>query len=368
MNIYVDGMFFRLSGIGRIYANVMNALVESDEVSRICTLVPRGREDDFRRTYPSGKIDARFVGFPPLGFSDFFRKAKIIRAFRPPPDLHYFPNFNVPFFLSGRIVSTVCDLIPISPHSDLPVHKRAGFRFLVGRSLRASDRVVCISKFTEAEVSRTFGIPPKRMEVIYPWVEERFLQGTGPDRDQARLVEGDYLLFVGNRFVHKNAQALIEAFRMLLPEFPGLRLVFAGARMRRRDVVDEAMSDPVIGARIVPYLHASDKEIRNLYSFARVFVFPTFIEGFGLPPLEAMAFGVPVVCSDIPVIREVCGDSVSYADPQRPESFAARIREMLSEGPGGFLSREKAGGIYRTFRKDEFIRGYLELFRSELKG
>jgi glycosyltransferase involved in cell wall biosynthesis len=318
LNIYVDGMFFRLSGIGRIYANVMSALVESDEVSRICTLVPRGREDDFRRTYPSGKIDARFVGFPPLGFSDFFRKAKIIRAFRPLPDLHYFPNFNVP------------------------------------------------SEFTEAEVSRTFGIPPNRMEVIYPWVEERCLQGTGPDRDQARLVEGDYLLFVGNRFVHKNAQALIEAFRMLLPEFPGLRLVFAGARMRRRDVVDEAMSDPVIGGRIVPYPHASDEEIRNLYSFARVFVFPTFIEGFGLPPLEAMAFGVPVVCSDIPVIREVCGDAVRYADPWAPWTFRDMIREILTEEVPLDVYRQKGVERARRFSRSASVVSYLGLFRSAM--
>jgi glycosyltransferase involved in cell wall biosynthesis len=363
VNIHVDGMFFRVSGIGRVYENVLGALAASPEVSRITTIVPRAKEAEFREAFPQDKIEARYVGFPPLGFDDFFRKGSIIREFRPAPDFCFFPNFNVPLFLEGKIVSTVLDLIPISRYSDLPRIKRAGFRFLVGRSLRRSARVVCISEFTRDQVAENYGISPDRLHVIYPWVEEGFATDAVEIRMGARLVEGDYLLFVGNRFVHKNLGCLLDAFRTLLPEFPGLRLVIAGARMRPRDDVDAAVSDPALGGRIVQFTNASDVQIRNLYAFARAFVFPTFIEGFGIPPLEALAFGVPAICSDIPVIREVCGNSVEYADPGNPGSFRDAIRDVLlsvETHPSG----EGRGFTGDRFRKEESLRSYMDLFRS----
>lgn len=363
MRIYADGMFFRLSGIGRIYEYAMGALVDSEEVSRIYTLVPRSREQEFPKAFPSRKIEARFVDFSSLSFSDFFRKSRLIGEFRPAPDLFFFPNFNVPFRLTGRIVSTICDLIPMSAYSDLPWIKKLAFRYLVGRSLRVSAKTVCISETVREEVVEEFGIPGDRMSVIYPWVDNGYFRPAGND-DPGRMVQGDYLLFVGNRFVHKNIGGLLKTFLILVNDFPRLKLVVVGARMRPRDAVDDAEENPELRGRVIPFPRATDEELRNLYRHARAFVFPTFTEGFGIPPLEALATGIPVVCSDIPVIREVCGDAVRYAPPDDPAAFAREIRAVLSGPAEGGGSRDRAMERIRSFGKERSMDRYMELFRA----
>ena len=363
MNIYLDGMFFRSSGIGRCYENLLLALEASDDVSRICTIVPRAREDDFRRSFPSAKIDAMFVDFSYLGISDYFRKGFLLRKFRPAPDLFYFPNINLPYFWKGKSISQVNDLIPISRFSDWPWRHRLAFRRLAGRALRLSGTTVCISEFTKQQLMKEYRVSGDRLQVIYPWIDEAFLQGCRKTDPGKPLVEGDYLLYVGNRSAHKNLKVLFDALRLLLPEYPGLKAVVAGARMRPHDAVDAAASDPMLKGHIVQYLQVSDEQIMKLYAFARVFVFPTFIEGFGIPPLEALAFGVPVVCSDIPVIREVCGDAVRYADPYDPASFALEIRSALLDAEKNSIIKETGSGRLSLYRKELSLSQYLELFR-----
>ncbi|TRZ99445.1 MAG: glycosyltransferase family 1 protein [Deltaproteobacteria bacterium] len=361
MRIYLDGMLFRHAGIGRIYQNLLQGLVESPEILRIYTLIPRARKDDFLHEYPYDKIEAVFTDLP-FDYREYFRKGPLIRKFNPAPDIHYFPYHNVPYFLKGTVVSTVCDLIPISPFSCLPWHAKSRFRYLVSHALKVSTRVVCISEFTKSQVLDRFDVSPDLLEVIYPPLED------DPSRDQPvipgedRMVEGDYLLFVGSRNPHKNLKCLIDAFKRLAPEFPGLKLVIAGARMRQRDEVDEASETEGLRGKVIPYVTVTDREIENLYSNARVFVFPSLIEGFGIPPLEAMTHGIPVVCSDITVIREVCGDTVRYADPSDPQDFAKVIREVLT-GPQDPVRVLAGRSRAKTYNREACAGRYIRLFK-----
>ena len=366
MRIYLDGMLFLHAGIGRIYQNLLQGLAGSPEVSRIHTLIPRARKDDFLRRYPYDKIDAVFTDLP-FDYREYFGKGPLIRKFRPEPDIHYFPYHNVPYFLKGTVVSTVCDLIPISPFSSLPWHAKTRFRYLVSHALKVSMRVVCISEFTKSQVTDGFDVAPDLLEVIYPPLGDGLSKGQPVSPGEDPMVEGDYILFVGSRNPHKNLKCLIDAFGKLLPEFPGLKLVIAGARMRPRDEVDEALGIEGLRGRVIPFVAATDREIWNLYSNARVFAFPSLIEGFGIPPLEAMARGIPVVCSDIPAIREVCGDAVRYAEPRDPEDFARAIREAIKIPDGEEAvrrGREKAG----RYSKSDSVAAYLALFRRCLEG
>jgi glycosyltransferase involved in cell wall biosynthesis len=361
VRIYVDGMFFRLSGIGRCYENVLRSLLEDPDVSRVCTIVPIGRRGDFSRTFPSGKLDTIYSDFAHLSFGDFFRKTALIRSFSPRPDVLFFPNFNVPFFLKGKIVSTVNDLIPISKYSDYSALQQAGFRFLVGRALRVSTRTVCISEFGRRQVREAFDVPESRLEVIHPWVPEVF---SGGEKGAERPVEGDYLLFVGNRYLYKNMKGLIAALKLLAPAHPALKAVIVGSPTRSPDDVDTADADPILKGKVVQFRRASDDQLMGLYAHASVFVFPSFMEGFGIPPLEALAYGVPVVCSDIPVIREVCEDSVRYADPFDPRSIADQVRAALTEAEENRVFAEKGRERVRRFNRERSLRQYLDLFRS----
>lgn len=364
MRIYVDGMFYRLSGIGRCYENVLSALLATEDVSRVFTVVPGTRREEFTRQFRSGKLEARFVDFAHLSYGDFFRKAAVIRAFSPKPRVLFFPNFNVPFFLEGKIVSTVNDLIPISKHSDYSAPQRAGFRFLVGRALRVSTRTVCISEFGRRQVMDTFDIPESRLEVIHPWVSESFLAGGGRRPEGRRELEGGYLLFVGNRYGYKNLGGLLASLRMLLPEFPGLKAAVVGVQKGTSRGAERLLADPSLRGRVAEFPRATDEQLMSLYAFASVFVFPSFMEGFGIPPLEALAYGVPVVCSDIPVIREVCGDAVRYADPFDPRSIADQVRAALTEEEGNRAFAEKGRERVRRFSRERSLGQYMDLFRS----
>ena len=364
MRIYVDGMFYRLSGIGRCYENVLSALLTARDVSRVFTLVPGIRREEFTRQFRSDKLEARFVDFAHLSYGDFFRKAAFVRAFSPKPHILFFPNFNVPFFLRGKIVSTVNDLTPVSRYSDYSRLQQAGFRFLVWRALRVSERTVCISEFGQRLVMDAFGVPEDRLPIIYPWVAEAFLGGEDAARRGAVPVEGDYLLFVGNRYGYKNLGGLLAALRLLLPEFPGLKAVIVGVQKGTGGSAEPLMADPSLRGRVAEFPRATDDELKALYARAKVFVFPSFMEGFGLPPLEALAFGIPVVCSDIPVIREVCDDAVRYADPYDPASIAGQVRCALIETEQNGVYREKGIERVRRYTREESIRRYLDLFRD----
>ena len=150
-------------------------------------------------------------------------KGKTIRAFDTKPDLYYFPSFNVPFILGGRIISTVCDLIPLTPVFGLPWHVKSRFRVAIRHAIRSSMKMVCISEFTKRHVMEEFGVAPDHIEVIYPPLHLHDEEEIGALKRQPPLVDGDFLLYVGNRHIHKNVPCLLEALRILKSDFPQLR-------------------------------------------------------------------------------------------------------------------------------------------------
>ncbi len=361
MNLYLDGMWFRHTGIGRIYENLLQGLVEADEVECIHTIVSPGSKTEFLEKFSNRKVLPRFVSYP-YDYREILRKGLALRNLNPKPDLFHFPSFNVPYFLDGKVVSTVCDLIPLTPFFDLPWHMRARFRFAVRHALKRSVRTVCISQATRDHVVKEFGIGTDSLELVHPPLD--FPSGNVPAEagGERPIVEGDYLLYVGNRNPHKNLRCLLDAFRILAPELPEFRVVVAGPRMRKRDDVDVVGEAPELRNRLVEIPSSSDGEIHNLYKHARVFIFPTLIEGFGIPPLEALWRGVLVVCSDIPVVREVCGDVVRYANPRDPADFARAIRLALRE-PQNTERREAGRKWALRYSRGEVTRRYLDLFQ-----
>jgi glycosyltransferase involved in cell wall biosynthesis len=357
MKIFVDGMLFRRTGMGRIYENLVDGLVRSGEVDGISTLVPLRMEREFRERFPSAKITVRFTRLS-FDYREYLQKGRVINREFPGHDVYHFVSTNVPFFLRGKVVSTVCDLITISPLFGLPWHRRCRFEYPIRHAIGRSNHVVCISEFTKSEVCRRFGAPPGKFSVIHPPLAFTDAPGAG----KPPKVAGEYLLFVGNRHVHKNLRCFFAALKLLAPEFPGLKAVVAGSRMTRPDDVDRAMDDPSLKERVVAIEGAGDDEIRGLYARARAFVFPSRIEGFGIPPLEALHAGIPTVCSDIPVLREVCGDTVLYADPLDPADFARKVREALSTANPEY--RVLAGRARAMkYASENANRAYLDLFR-----
>lgn len=364
MSIYVDGMFYRCSGVGRVYENLLAAFAGNADVGEIHTIVPSLHKERFLEQFSHPMIVPTFVGYGPMGFGDLVLKSVALRSLRGKVRLYFFPGHNVPLSVPGRYIVSVNDVTVFSPHFRQPWYRKAGFRRLLSRAIHGAETVVTISETVKADLVREFALPPGKIRVIYPWVKEIFFGPPGDELLPEPLRGKDYILYVGLRIAHKNVEGVIQAFLLLVDEFPELRLVVAGGRYTTPDVVDRWNTDPRLMGRLIEIPGPSDDAIARLFCGAKAFVFPSFAEGFGLPPLEAMASGVPVVCSDIPVFREVYGDAVRYVDPTRPESIAEGVREVLTND--GLSARFALHGRARAelYRRDRSFSAYLDLIRS----
>jgi glycosyltransferase involved in cell wall biosynthesis len=364
MSIYLDGMFYRCSGVGRVYENLLTAFAGNADVGEIHTIVPLPLKSRFLEQFPHPAIRPRFVGYGPMGFGDLTLKSAALRSLGGKVRLYFFPGHNVPLSVPGRYIVSVNDVTVFSPHFRLPRYRKAGFRRLLSRAVHGAETVVTISETVKGDLVREFGLPPGKIRVIHPWVKETFFGPPGDEPLPIPLQGKDYILYVGLRIAHKNVEGVLRAFLLLADDFPELRLVVAGGRYTVPDMVDRLKTDPRLKDRLIEILDPTDEEIVRLFSGAKAFVFPSFAEGFGLPPLEAMAAGVPVVCSDIPVFREVYGDAVLYVDPNRPEAIAEGVRKVLTDE--GLSARFALHGRARAglYRRDRSVNAYLDLIRS----
>jgi len=364
MSVYVDGMFYRCSGVGRVYENLMAAFTGHAGLGEIHTIVPLAFKSRFLEQFPHPAIRARFVGYGPMGVGDLVLKSAVLRSLRGKVNRYFFPGHNVPLYVPGRYIVSVNDVTVFSPHFALSSYRKAGFHWLVSRAVHGAEAVVTISETVKGDLVREFGLPPEKIRVIYPWVKEIFFGPRGDEPPPEPLQGKDYILYVGLRITHKNVEGVLRAFLLLVDDFPELRLVVAGGRYTNPDMVDRWKTDPRLKDRLIEIPDPTDEEIARLFGGAKAFVFPSFAEGFGLPPLEAMAAGVPVVCSDIPVFREVYGDAVLYVDPNRDESIAEGVRKILTDDElsarFALHGRSRAG----LYRRDRSLNAYLDLIRS----
>jgi glycosyltransferase involved in cell wall biosynthesis len=209
-------------------------------------------------------------------------------------------------------------------------------RVVYGRTARASRRVITISEHARETIVERLGLPPGRVRAIHLGVDlERFSPGPEP--------RGDFLLYPANRWPHKNHERLFAAVERL-----GRPLVLTGSGHEGHPAPPFAE----VRGRVPP------DELVRLLRTAAALVFPSLYEGFGQPPLEALACATPVAVSDLPPLREVCGDAAAYFDPLDPESIAAGIEEALRRG--GAAGPTRAAG----FTWDACARAHDEVYRE----
>lgn len=239
------------------------------------------------------------------------------------------------------LVVTVHDLLAFARPEYVPGAYAGVVRFMIRRAARAARRVLTVSEASKQDLVRLLGVPASRV-VVTP------LAGSASSAAPvgALLREPDLLLAIGNRMPHKNFERLLEALA-LIPAASRPRLVVTGSHG------DDPLAPVVDRLGLAAWVELrgwiSDGELEALYARATALVFPTLFEGFGLPTLEAMSRGCPVVCSDLPVMREVAGDAARYVDPLDPASIAAGITAVLGDPVElermAMAGRERAAGF-----------------------
>src|SRR5438128_4959672 len=275
-------------------------------------------------------------------------------------DVLWSPNYNAPAVSRGRLVVTVHDACHLALPDLLDSRLKERYaRLMFGNVERRAARVMCDSKFTAAEITRLTGLAPERMSVIYPGLSESWrAPSTTP-----RPVAVPYLLFVGNVKPHKNLGRLLQAFETLTSRIPHT-LVIVGKRdgfiTPDRAIIRAAER---LGPRVSFTGEVADDVLRTYYAHADLLVHPSLYEGFGFPPLEAMASGVPVAAASAGSIPEVCGDAVAYFDPYSiadmgrvielalgDEQLRASLRERGARQIARYSWRDTAGQIASVLR------------------
>ncbi len=258
---------------------------------------------------------------------------------RQAPDLLFVPSHVLPLIHPRRSVVTVHDLgyhyYPETHTLSQNLYLRASTRF----NARAAARVVADSEATRRDLMRYYGTPGDKISVVYPGRDESL----APVRDAALLaavrerygLRGSYLLYVGTLHPRKNLARLVQAFGALLGSAtelpPDLLLVLAGKKGWLYDDILAEVRRLGLGGRVILTGYVPDEDLAALLSGARAFVYPSLYEGFGLPVLEAMACGTPVVCSDAASLPEVAGDAALTVAPLDTEALAAALARILTD-------------------------------------
>lgn len=360
-------------GVGTYIRNIVRALGARDRENQYFLLGPSDRFREFNEL-PSN--------FLPVPFAYEEESARSLMEFdrvlrHTGCDLVHVPHlFWYPRRTPCPYVVTVHDLLAfIQPSENGSQVKRLLHNFFTRRALEKSARILAVSKFTRQEIVRLYRIPQEKIPVIYNAIDERFRRGHASEADRLMIVERyqvtyPYLLYAGNIKPHKNVTRIIEAFSALKSElekdelFPDLKLVIIGDEVSkhpdlRRTVVKGAVQNDVRFLGFVPI-----DVLRVFYDLAKVFVFPSLYEGFGLPPLEAMAHGTPVVASNATSLPEVVGSAAVLVNPENSfEIMRAVYRVLVDQGLREQL-KERGYQQAQLFSWDEAARRTLETYRE----
>ncbi len=253
----------------------------------------------------------------------------------PGVDLFHGTDHLLPPFRRIRSVFTVHDVIPqLLPEFHLPLN-RWYLTLMFPRFLRRADAVIAVSECTKRDTVRLYGVPEERIHVIYEGVDPRFR----PARDHAVLqqVRGryhlpqEYILYVGTIEPRKNLTRLLEAYHALRQEGFPHKLVFVGAKGWLYQPVFDRMRELGLEDDVILPGYITDEDLPAIYAGASLFVFPSLYEGFGLPPLEALACGVPAVVSDASSLPEVVGDAALKVPPEDTAALAHAMERVLSD-------------------------------------
>lgn len=348
MRIGIDARLYGITGIGRYVKNLILELEKQDQENEYVIFFQKKNFD----WYPSA--NPRFhkveTDFPYYSFAEqLFFPLKIWQA---KVDLMHFVNFNIPLLYQGKFIITIHDLI-YEEHSTFGMSvrnyyyyqlKRLVAWFMLRWSVGRAKKIIVPSQSTKDDLVKTLKVNPQKVVVTYEGIDEGFkgLEARSKELVDDKIlreysIKKPYLLYVSTMYPYKNHQKLIEAFEFLIkePQFDNLQLVLVGKKdffweklfvgVRRKGLGDRIMFP--LNDKDGDYL--TDEKLVVLFKNASLYILPSLKEGFGLTILEAWASGVPVVCSDIAVLREVGGDAVFHFNPQDLLDIKTKLVELL---------------------------------------
>ena len=370
MRIGIDARFYGPTvgggGLGRYVAELVTHLEQIDSNNEYVVFLRKENFHECRVTRPN--FTKRLVDVPWYSLAEQRVLPQEIALAK--VNFMHFPHWNVPIFSRTPFLVTIHDLIliedPMSAHATTRnafVHgvKYAGFRVVIENAIHRSRHIIAVSEYTKQAILKHFRVKSQKITVIHNGVKEPS-DGRGVSLRSLGVVE-PYVLAVGNRYPHKNLETLIQAFVPVFAKHTSASLVLAGRHdvftHRLMKLIDK-LGLPDHAVRFVDL--PADDELGALYRHASLLAFPSRIEGFGIPPLEAMHVGTPVMSSDASCLPEILGDAATFVDPDDDVKMAEVMLTAL-ENPASLKGQvERGHERVKNFRWDTVAKQTLETY------
>ncbi|MNK85326.1 Capsular glucan synthase [compost metagenome] len=332
MRVGIDGRMLYHTGIGRYIQNLLTYLPR-EGVEIVAWLNAQGMKDE-RLDNPY--LERRLCEVPvfhPLEHWEIAKEAQSANL-----DLLHAPHYNAPVFYRGRLVVTIHDLIPLRCPGTMRLKAgEAYFSWLVKHSVKRAERVITVSNYTRTDLLDFTGASESKVVPVLQGVDFKYARkvpsaGLDELRQQHGLT-GRYLLYAGQQKRYKNVGLLIELLKHLRADenFRDVQLVLVGAKDKDADLQAAIARESLESAVVQPGYIREEEQLIALYQGASVFTFPSRYEGFGLPPLEAMAAGVPVISSNRTSLPEVIGDAGLLVDPDDIHEWVRLTKTVLGD-------------------------------------
>jgi glycosyltransferase involved in cell wall biosynthesis len=331
MRIAIDARKLHDFGIGTYVQNLLRQLARLDADSDYVLFCRKEDRDALAALGPNFRISVD--SSTPYSVRE---QASIpSHLLRERVDVYHSPHYVLPPLVPCRSVVTIHDCIHLMFPQYLP--NRLAYVYaktFMWWAAHRSARVLTVSEASKRDILRYFDIPEEKVTVIHNGLDERF-RVPPPDAEIHRVrerfqLDERFILYAGNVKPHKNVERLIDAFHVLHTNgFEHLKLLIIGSDISKYATLRRAIHTHDLHKYVRFLGFVSDETLAALYRLAAVFVFPSLYEGFGFPPLEAMASGTPVVASNLSSLPEVLGDAALLVDPYDANALAGAIRRVL---------------------------------------
>lgn len=357
------------NGPSRFSYEILKKLIEVDNRNQYLVLAHPEWRGEF--AFPPN-IEAKFVSINHTSILDSLWVFNIAHRFN--AGIYLSTSFITPLFTGTRKrIATLHDLINIT----LPeyfsgkniIYSSGARRYLRLRTwltVKLSDYLLTVSKFSKEHIVNYFRLNANSVEIVYNGVNSIFSPKTMSEETRVRYgINRPYIMGLGNFRGYKNIGRLLQAFAILKDKGCDEILVLCGkfSLDMAQKIIRETVRKEIINS-VILVNDLDDNQLREFYSSASVFVFPSLSEGFGIPPLEAMACGCYVVASSAASIPEVCGDAAIYADPRNPFAFAEAIWQLLTQPELQASLRKRGFRQARKFQWEESARQLIKILCS----